>query len=152
MLTTTFKRFDLKSIGLSALAAVALTVTLPAASAMAADASTASAAPVTSTAVFQVKSAADGKIRAGVSAFEKGDYQKALTFNRSALSGGGLSPRKAAIVQSNLCAAYAMIGEMDKASSACATALELRPNYAPAKANKAALTVKLAQLDPAPIN
>ena len=51
----------------------------------------------------------------------------------------------AAIAQSNLCAAYAAMGDMDDAKAACDAAIELRADYAPAIANKTALTVKLAE-------
>ena len=116
----------------------AAVLAFPAASAMAAD-----AAPQT-TATFVAKSAADGQIRAGAKAFKQGQFERSITYSRAALK-SSLSSKRAAIAHSNLCAAYASIGEMDKASTACASALELRPGYEPALTNKAALTVRLAQ-------
>lgn len=116
----------------------AMTLTFPAASAMAADVS----APAASS--FIVKSAADDNIRRAAKAYKKGEIETSIRINRRALN-SSLSAKRAAIAHSNLCASYATIGEMDKAQAACAAALELRPDYAPAMANKAALTVKLAQ-------
>jgi len=125
----------LKKTALVTLAALTLSAALPSASAMAAE-------PVADG--FTVSSTTDGRIRSGVKAFKKGDYKKAVSFHRAALK-SPLSVRKAGIAQSNLCAAYAKLDMMDDAKTACASALELRPNYAPAQANKAALTIRLAQ-------
>ena len=121
-----------------AVAAIATATLLSAASAMAAD----STAPAT--AAFEMSSTTNGKIRAGIKAFKKGDYQRSVTFHKSALK-AKMSDRRAAIAQSNLCAAYGQLGELELASEACDTALELRPGYAPAVANREALTIKLAQ-------
>ncbi len=93
---------------------------------------------------FQVKTTSDGSIRAGVRAYKKGKYEKAVTYHLAALK-AGLSPKRAGIAHSNLCAAYGELGQMEAAKTACATALELRPEYALALANKTALGVKLAQ-------
>ena len=111
---------------------------ITAASAMAADNTAAASAD------FKVATTSNSVIRAGVSAFKKGDYEKSVTFTRAALK-SSLSDRRAAIAQSNLCAAYGKLGEMDLAQEACAIALELRPGYAPAEQNKAALTIRFAQ-------
>lgn len=110
----------------------------PAASAMAAD-----AVPPTSTA-FVAQSAADAQIRAGAKAFRKGEFERSITYSRRALK-SSLSSKRAAIAHSNLCAAYGSLGDMEKAATSCASALELRPGYEPAVTNKAALTVQLAQ-------
>ncbi len=128
----TYRNF--RKPAMAVMTALTLSVALPAASAMAAE----------MTDGFSVTSTTDGKIRAGVSAFKKGDYSKSVSFHRAALK-SSLSARKAGIAQSNLCAAYAKLEMMDKAQAACFAALELRPGYAPAKANKAALTIRLAQ-------
>lgn len=125
----------LKKAGLATLAALAITATLPAASAMAADAPAGD---------FVVKSTTDGRIKLGVKAFNKGDFKKTVRVTRSALN-TGLSPKKAAIAHSNLCAAYAKLEMLDEATQACAAALELRSDYAPAVTNKASLTIRLAQ-------
>ncbi len=122
--------------GLLSLAIAAFT--FPAASAMAAD--TAPQAPAS----FSVQSAADAGIRAGARAFKKGDFTRSISLSRAALK-GSMSNKRAAIAQSNLCAAYGSMGDMEKASSACAEALTLRPGYAPAIENKAALTVQIAK-------
>lgn len=120
------------------LTVAAMTLTFPAASAMAADVS----APAAST--FIVKSAADANIRRATKAFNKGEFESSIRIHHRALK-TSLSSKRAAIVHSNLCATYATVGEMDKAQAACSAALELRPDYAPAVANKSALTVQLAQ-------
>ncbi len=120
---------------MAVMAALTLTTALPAASAMAAD---------TTVDSFTVSTTTDGRIRLGVKAFKKGDFSKSVRLHRAALK-TSLSPRKAGIAQSNLCAAYAKLEMMDEAEAACTAALELRPDYAPAQANKAALTIRLAQ-------
>lgn len=125
----------LKKAGLATLAAIAMTATLPAASAVAADAPSAN---------FVVKSTTDARIKLGVKAFNKGDFERSASYNRQAIK-ASLSRRKTAIAQSNLCATYAALDMMDDAQTACTAALELRPDYAPAQANKAALTIRLAQ-------
>ena len=114
------------------------TLSFSAASAMAADAS----APASAS--FVVKSAADGNIRSAAKAFKKGEFAQSASYSRIALK-SNLSDRRAAIAQSNLCAAYAAMGDMDDAKAACDAAIELRADYAPAIANKTALTVKLAE-------
>ena len=93
---------------------------------------------------FIVTSTTDGRIKLGVKAYNKGDFNKTVRATRSALK-RGISSRKAAIAHSNLCAAYAKLDMMDEAKQACAAALELRPNYEPARHNKASLTIRLAQ-------
>lgn len=124
-----------KRAGLVTLAALTFSATLPAASAMAAEAPTGT---------FQVSSTTDGLVKLGVKAFKRGDYERAVKMNEQALR-SSLSRRKTAIAQSNLCASYAKLDMMDKAQEACTAALELRPDYAPALANKNALTIRLAQ-------
>lgn len=116
----------------------ALTLTFPAASAMAADVST----PAAST--FIVKSAADDNIRRGAKAFRKGEIENSIRIHQKALK-TSISSKRAAIAQSNLCAAYATVGQLEEAQAACSAALELRPGYEPAMVNKQALTVKFAQ-------
>jgi len=124
-----------KKAGLSAIAALAITTTLPTASAMAAE------APASN---FTVTSTTNGLIKLGVKAFKRGDYTRAVKMNEQALR-TPLSSRRLAIAQSNLCASYAKLDMMDEAQKACSAALELRPDYAPAQSNKAALTIRLAQ-------
>lgn len=114
-------------------------LTLSATSAMAAEAPAENAVQT-----FQVKSASDGNIRAGAKAFKKGDFAKSAMFSRVAIK-SSLSNKREAIAQSNLCAAYGAMGEMEQARLSCETALKLRPGYEPAVANKAALRYKLAQ-------
>ena len=125
----------LKKAGLAALAAIAITTTLPTASAMASDAYTGD---------FIVQKTTDGRIKLGVKAFNKGHYKKAIRATRSALS-TSLSPKKAAVAHSNLCAAYAKLDMLDEAKQACAAALEIRPGYDAAEINKASLTIRVAQ-------
>jgi len=130
MTYTTFKKASF-----AILAALAMTTTLAPASAMATDVQTAN---------FVVKSTTDGRIKLAVKAFKKGDFEKSVRMSKSALT-GGLSSRKEAVAYSNLCAAYAKLGQMEDAQSACDTALELREHYAPAIVNKASLIIRLAQ-------
>jgi len=125
----------LKKAGFATLAALAITATLPTASAMAADAPNGD---------YVVQKTTDGRIKLGVKAFKKGDFEKTIRVTRSALN-TSLSPKKAAIAHSNLCAAYAKLEMLDKAQQACAAALELRPGYEAAETNKASLTIRLAQ-------
>lgn len=125
----------LKKMSLATLAALAMTATLPTASAIAADANADN---------FVVEKTTDGRIKLGVKAFKKGDFEKTVRATRSALN-TSLSPKKAAIAHSNLCAAYAKLDMLDEAQQACAAALELRPGYAAAETNKAQLTIRLAQ-------
>ena len=129
------KNLSLKKAALSTLAAIAVTATLPTASAMAADAPAGN---------FVVQKTTDGRIKLGVKAFKKGDFEKTVRVTRSALN-TSLSPKKAAIAHSNLCAAYAKLEMFDEASQACSAALELRPDYEAAVTNKASLTIRLAQ-------
>jgi len=128
----------LKRAGFATLAALTLSLTLPTASAMANE------APASN---FNVTSTTDGLIKLGVKAFKRGDYKRAVKMSEQATR-SSLSRRKLAIAHSNLCASYAKIDMMDKAQEACSTALELRPGYEPAQANKAALTIRLAQNTP----
>jgi len=125
----------LKKASLATLAALVITATLPNASAMASD---------TPTGDFVVQKTTDGRIKLGVKAFKKGNFEKAIRVTHSALN-TSLSPKKAAIAHSNLCAAYAKLEMLDEAQQACAAALELRPGYEAAETNKASLTIRLAQ-------
>lgn len=125
----------LKKTSLATLTALAITATLPTASAMASDAATGD---------FIVQKTTDGRIKLGVNAYKKGDFKKAVRMTHSALK-TSLSPKKAAIAHSNLCASYAKLEMLDKAQQACAAALELRPDYEAALTNKASLTIRLAQ-------
>ncbi len=125
----------LKKVSLTALATLTVTAALPAASASATDANTGN---------FIVQKTTDGRVKLGVKAYKKGDYEKAVRVTRSALK-TAMSPKKAAIAQSNLCAAYAQLEMLDQAQEACAAALELRPNLEAAEINKASLTIRLAQ-------
>ena len=121
-----------------AVAMIATATLLSAASAMAADQT------VPATDGFEVMTTTNGKVRAAVKAFNKGDFKRSVVFSKSALK-SKMSDRRAAIAQSNLCAAYGELGELELASEACDTALDLRPGYAPAIANREALTFRLAQ-------
>lgn len=125
-----------KPVAVTALTAMmSLGLTLPAASAMAAEASAHS---------FQVKSSSGSTIGAGAKAFKKGQFEKSAMFSRTAIK-SSLSNKREAIAQSNLCAAYGAMGEMENARLACKAALDLRPDYAPAVANTKVLSFKLAQ-------
>ncbi|VAV96897.1 hypothetical protein MNBD_ALPHA06-1283 [hydrothermal vent metagenome] len=69
----------------------------------------------------------NSSIRAGITAFEKGDYAKAAFFQKSALKSGLKKSRKLA-AYSNLCAAEGAQGQLEAASKACDAALKLSPN------------------------
>ncbi|WP_427453112.1 hypothetical protein [Litorimonas sp. WD9-15] len=107
------------------------------ASAMAAD-------QTETTSQFEVATTTDGVVKSGVKAYRKGDYEKAIALHRAAIK-GSMSKRKTAVAQSNLCASWAMMGDLEQAEEACDTALDLRPDYKPALANKELLNIKLAQ-------
>lgn len=116
------------SLALTLATALTLSLTLPTMSAVAKDATTA----------FQVKSTTNGKVRLGIRAFEKGDYEQSIRLYEAALA-TNMSPRKSAIVHSNICAAYGAMGKVQPAKASCKKALEIRPTYEPAQLNKAAL-------------
>lgn len=93
---------------------------------------------------FTVKTTTDYRVKESVKAFKAGNFARSIEYSNRALD-AGLSSKRQAIAQSNLCAAYGAINDTAGASEACDKALELRPDYAPALANKSALTVMLAQ-------
>lgn len=130
-MTNPINRFAIALIATAGLA-------LPAASAMAAD------APAPAPYTFTVKTTTDYHVKAGAEAFKRGDFQRSVSYANAALK-AGMSDRRAAVAQSNLCASYAHLGDLEKAAEACDAALELRPGYSAAESNKAALTIKLAQ-------
>lgn len=117
---------------------IALGLSLSAASAMAAD---------TTSPTYQVKNASGGVISAGAKEFRKGNFRKSIMYSNAALK-SSLSKRRQAIAHSNLCAAYAELGDYTKANQACTEALTLRADYPPAVANKAALKIQLSVLQP----
>lgn len=124
----------------TAMAIIAAAIILPAAGATAADNSG-----------FIAKSASDSNIRAAATSFEKGDYAKSVAFSKAALR-ASMSTRRQAIAYTNLCAAYGELGDMERANIACDKALELRPGYEAAEDNKAALTIRLAEITTSPAN
>jgi len=75
---------------------------------------------------YQVMPSTDSKIRKGVRAYKKDEFEKAAMFMRSSLK-GELSKSKQAVVQSNLCVIYEEMGDNDRAKNACDKAFELRP-------------------------
>ncbi len=91
-----------------------------------------------------VQSSTDGMIKLGAKAFQKGEFERSIAYHNRALK-SGLSKKRKAVAQSNICAANAALGNMEAAREACDAALELRPGFEPAQNNKAALTVMLAQ-------
>ena len=121
-----------------AVAMIATATLLSAAGAIAAD----QTAPAQ--AGFETATTTNGKVRLSIKAFKKGDFERSAAFSKSALK-SSMSDRRAAIVHTNLCAAYGEMGELEQAAEACDTALELRPDYQPALVNREALTVRLAQ-------
>jgi len=93
---------------------------------------------------LKVQTSTDYYVKKGAKAFNAGDFDAAIGYSNKALE-SGLSDKRQAIAYSNICAANAAMNQMDAAAKACETALELRPGYAPAETNKAALTIMLAQ-------
>jgi len=91
-----------------------------------------------------VKTTSNAYVKLGVKAYKNGEFDRSIAFHKRALN-DGLSKSRRAIAQSNLCASYAAIGDMEAATEACDAALELKPGYELAVANKSALTVLLAQ-------
>lgn len=114
----------------------ALSLMAPAVSASATDASTAN--------VFTVKTTTDYRVKKAAKAFRKGEFERSIAYSNKALN-AGLSSKRKAIAYTNICAAEASLGNMEAAAEACDSALNLRPDYAPAVSNKAALRVMLAQ-------
>ncbi|MBL4618293.1 MAG: hypothetical protein JKY46_11420 [Robiginitomaculum sp.] len=74
--------------------------------------------------VFATKSISNSKIRAGVNAFEKGDFTKAAFFQKTALKSGLSKSRKVA-AYTNLCAAEGALGNLQDAKTACSSALQI---------------------------
>lgn len=107
----------------------------------------ATSAFATDTQGFTAATAADPKIRTAASEFRQGDFAKSVAFSKAALK-GKMKKSKQAVAQSNLCAAYGAMGELELAKTACDAALAIRPNYAPAMANRAALAVRVAATAP----
>lgn len=137
----TFTKLKTRLTG-AGLSAIALTCTaLIPASAMAGEKT---ADITTSITQFEVARTTDGVVKASVKAFSKGDYAKSIALNKAAIR-RGMSKRKTAVAQSNLCASWAMLGDLVQAEKACETALDLRPDYKPARANMDLLTLKLAE-------
>ncbi len=105
---------------------------------------TASATDAAPENVFTVKTTTDYRVKKAAKAFKKGEFERSIAYSNQALN-AGLSRKRKAIAYSNICAAEASLGNMEAASKACDSALDLRPDYAPALSNKAALRVMLAQ-------
>jgi tetratricopeptide (TPR) repeat protein len=76
---------------------------------------------------FVTHKVSNGKIRAGIAAFDKADYAKAAFFQKSALKSGLSRTRKVA-AYTNLCAAEAARGQLEDAKTACDAALAISPN------------------------
>ena len=126
----------------AALSAVALgAVAFLPTSAMAGDKTVEAPATITQ---FDVATTTNGVVKSGVKAFKKGDYAKSVALHKAAIR-GRMSKRKTAVAQSNLCASWAMLGDLVQAEKACETALELRSDYEPALANMELLNIKLAE-------
>lgn len=98
-------------------------------------------APATS---FVAETTTDGLIKLSAKAFEKGEFDRAIALSNQALR-SGLSKKRKAVAQNNICAAEGALGNYTAASEACDTALELRPGYEPAEQNQSALTIMLAE-------
>ncbi|WP_409432651.1 hypothetical protein ACJ3XI_10640 [Litorimonas sp. RW-G-Af-16] len=97
-----------------------------------------------SAAEFTMKRTTNAHVKMSVKAFKKGDYERAVRFSETALT-KGLSESRQAIVQSNLCASYAMLNDTAQAAQACAAALALNPELEEAKANQTALNIRLVE-------
>jgi len=84
---------------------------------------------------YQVKSSSNGLIKSGVKAFKSGDYAKSVAMNKAVIR---IRPNrmKTAIAQANLCASYAKLDDIERASVACDAALALRPELEVAKISR----------------
>ena len=93
---------------------------------------------------FQITKASDGLIRSGIKAFNKGNFEKAVSLNKAVIR---IRPsrRKTAVAQANLCASLGKLGDMAQAELACEAALNLNPDLETAKSNRNLLRVHLAQ-------
>ena len=88
--------------------------------------------------VFTVEKSAKRVVNSGFIAYMKGDYSKAVAFNRDALH-QGLKISHKTLVYSNQCAAFGSQGRYAKALEACDRALELSPSNWQAFSNRAAV-------------
>ncbi len=88
---------------------------------------------------FATKSVSNGKIRAGIAAFNKGSFKKAAFFQEAALKNKLSKSRKLA-AYTNLCAAKGALGELSAAATACDAALAISPDSWQALNNKGVVT------------
>ncbi len=88
---------------------------------------------------FATKSVSNGKIRAGIAAFDKGSFKKAAFFQEAALKNKLSKSRKLA-AYTNLCAAKGALGELSAAAKACDAALAISPDSWQALNNKGVVT------------
>jgi len=91
-----------------------------------------------------VKTTTDYHVKQSAKSFKKGEFERSARYATKAIN-SSMSDKRKAIAFTNLCAANAAMGDMTAAKEACDEALVLRPGYAPAENNKAALTIMLAQ-------
>ncbi len=87
---------------------------------------------------FTVEQSGKHIVNKGVNAYMKGDFSKAIAFNRNALH-QGLRIKHKTMVYSNQCAALGAQGRYVEALKACDKALELSPNNWQAFSNRAAV-------------
>ena len=87
---------------------------------------------------FTVEQSGKRIVNKGVAAYMKGDFSKAVAFNRNALH-QGLKIGHKTVVYSNQCAALGVQGRYDDALEACDKALKLAPTNWQAFSNRAAV-------------
>ena len=87
---------------------------------------------------FSVEQSGKRIVNKGVTAYMKGDFSKAIAYNRNALH-QGLKIRHKAVVYSNQCAALGAQARYEDALEACDKALELAPSNWQAFSNRAAV-------------
>lgn len=76
---------------------------------------------------FAAHRTSNSSVRAQYNALSRGEIRQAIHFGEAAIN-SGTSSRHIAAAQSNLCAAYALDGQLDRAMTACGAAIEARPD------------------------
>jgi len=135
---TTNKPTQKNALNTVLLAAIATTLTASAIIGMSSPASAGEAQISSEAPRFTVEQSGKRIVNKGVTAYMKGDYSKAVAFNRNALH-QGLKISHKTVVYSNQCAALGSQGRYDEALEACDQALKLSPANWQAFSNRAAV-------------
>lgn len=76
---------------------------------------------------FAAHRTSNSSVRAQYNALSRGEIAQAIHFGEEAVN-SGTSSRHSSAALSNLCAAYALDGQSDRAMTACSAAVEARPD------------------------